>query len=414
MSGNQDMKSVIAILILYFVSSLTFARAGQELPAWDETNEAREYYLGGGLWPSGLLPSASQAATQSPATAEGQSQPVEDEKFVMGPPDPATLAKMVADAGSDAGNKKFYGPADAGTLAGGDMADASLQRVRENPDGTYTVPEEVVDEQAYEPLPPLEGELAKLYFSQAPTELLIDPQHLLTEQKSNDIMRFLEFQAEESKIRIYVMVIGENQKLPEGVDLHALHQKWFDDSPVVLMLYYRERPEMTELVFNDSIRNSLPETVFERIRQTTLRQGSVTDLAPDQVEKMTIELSIQLYWMGRLMEQEKETGKGIASTGKASEMAPSSDAPEFLREYAPGIFLDESGKVFSIILTGIFILGGLAALGCIGWILMWWRTREGLSGEPLLFPEFRIDRRLGGEFCGGSFVSMSFDMNESL
>ena len=50
--------------------------------------------------------------------------------------------------------------------------------------------------------------------------------------------------------------------------------------------------------------------------------------------------------------------------------------------------------------------------GLIGWVVMWWRGRESLSGEPLLFPEFRLPRRLGGEYCGGGFVGMSFELNE--
>jgi hypothetical protein len=291
-------------------------------------------------------------------------------------------------------------------------SDPSLQRIRENPDGTFTVPEEIIEEVAYEPLPPLEGELADLYFAHAPVEFLIDPQRLLTEQKSNDIMRFLEFHADESKIRIYVMAIGENQKIPDDVNIEALHQKWFSDSPAVLMLYFREKPELTQLVFNGSIRNSLPKSVFDRILQNCLREGAVADLAPDQVEKMSIELSIQLYWLSRLMEQENKNDPSLAAASTVHEMIASPDAPELLREYAPGIFIDESGKTLSVILTFVFVLGGLAVIGCVAWIVMWWRGRENVSGEPLLFPDFRIARRLGGEYCGGGFVSMSFELNE--
>lgn len=335
----------------------------------------------------------------------------------VGPPSPEDLAVLAGVTTAEnpaitAAEKKFYGPMDAdGSVV---VVDASLQRVRENPDGTFSVPEEVVDEQAYEPLPPLEGELADLYFAHPPVELLIDPQHLLTEQKSNDIMRFLEFHDEESKIRIYVMAIGENQKIPEGIDLHALHEKWFGDSPAVLMLYYREQPQKTELIFNESIQSSLPKTVFDRILENTLREGGVAQLAPDQVEKMTIELSIQLYWLSRLMEKEKDGDSGIASTTPIPEMMASHDAPELLREYAPSLFLDDSGKILSVILTVVFLLGGLAAAGCVAWIVLWWRKREALSGEPLLFPELQITRRLGGEFCGGNFVSMSFNLDESM
>ncbi len=398
------MKRFTALLLLaLFPFGALLARV--DMPAWDSAGESGEYFLGGGLWPKSLIPDAAVAAAQT-GESTGAAVAAVDLEFI-GPPAPGVA---LASAPSAPGPTQFYGPAPGTEESAG--GDPSLQRVRENPDGTFTVPEEIVEEEAYEPLPPLEGELADLYFAHAPVEFLIDPQRLLTEQKSNDIMRFLEFHADESKIRIYVMAIGENQKVPSDVDIEALHQKWFSDSPAVLMLYYREQPQQTQLVFNESIRSSLPKSVFDRILQNCLREGSVADLAPDQVEKMAIELSIQLYWLGRLMEQENKEDSALAAASSVHEMMASPDAPELLREYAPGIFIDESGKMLSVILTFVFVLGGLCVVGCVAWIVMWWRGRENVSGEPLLFPEFRIARRLGGEFCGGGFISMSFELNE--
>ncbi len=397
------MKRSLAILLLASVACGSL-HARIELPEWDSAADAGSYSLGGGLWPERLIPGG---ASENRAVAET------DPDFV-GPPAPPLPSPDTGLAGTEApavpsSPGPFYGPV-AGTEEGPDL---SLQRVRENPDGTFTVPEEEVAEvEAYEPLPPLEGELADLYFAHAPVEFLIDPQRLLTEQKSNDIMRFLEFHSDESKIRIYIMSFGENQKIPADIDIQALHQKWFSDSPAVLMLYYREQPQLTELVFNESIRDSLPKSVFDRILQNCLREGAVADLAPDQVEKMAIELSIQLYWLSRLMEQEKDGGKALERASSIHELVASPDAPELLREYAPGIFIDENGKALTFVLAVVFILGGLAAVGCVAWVVMWWRGRENVSGEPLLFPEFRIAHRLGGEYCGGGFVSMSFELNE--
>lgn len=391
------MRRLLSLLIV--LSALTgAARAAVDLPEWGG-DSAADYSLGGALWPRALLPGDAPAGNEAlPETA--QAPPAEGVE-IFGPPAPVTGGTAPA---------RFYGP--EGLVEG--TSDPALQRVRENPDGTFTLPPEPVEEiDAYEPLPPLEGELADLYFTHAPIDYLIDPQRLLTEQKSNDIMRFLEFHADESKIRIFVMAIGEDQTLPEGVDLQALHREWFSDDPAVVMLYYRERPEKTELFFNDSIRDSLPPSVFDRIRQNCLREGAVADFAPDQVEKMAIELSIQLYWLSRLMEHEGKADPALVAASNVHEMIASPDAPELLREYAPGIFIDESGRMISLVLTVVFVLGGLAAVGCFGWILMWWRGRETVSGEPLLFPEFRIARRLGGEFSGGGFVGMSFHLNET-
>ena len=283
----------------------------------------------------------------------------------------------------------------------------------ENPDGTFVIPEEIVEEEAYEPLPPLEGELSDLYFTHAPVDFLIDPQRLLTEQKSNDIKRFLEFHSDESSFRIFVMAIGETQKIPDHIDIEALHKKWFSDEPTVLMLYYREQPQLTRLVFNESVRNSLPDSVFDRILQNTLREGGVTELAPDQVEKMAIELSIQLYWLSKLMEHENKDDQARAANSTIHELVASSDAPELLREYAPGIFIEDTSKVISLVFTLIVVIGGLALIGLIGWGILAWKGRENISGQPLLFPDFKISPRLGGEFSGGGFVGMSFELGDS-
>jgi hypothetical protein len=406
------MKRFTALTLAAAMPLGSVCAAGIDLPEWESTETPASYYLGGGLWPKSLIPDATAASAQPGAPAEGTGEgtlagglAVTDLDFV-GPPAPGRPLPGTTVAAT-AAPTQFFGPAgDTST------SDPSLQRVKENPDGTFDVPEEVVEVEAYEPLPPLEGDLADLYFAHAPVEYLVDPQRLLTEQKSNDIMRFLEFHADESKFRIYLMVIGDNQKVPEGTDIKALHQKWFSDEPTALMLYYREKPELTELVFNDPVRNSLPKSVFDRILQNCLREGAVAELAPDQVEKMAIELSIQLYWLSRLMEKENPEHQSLVAASSVHEMIASEDAPELLREYAPGIFIDETSKMLSFVLTFVVVLGGLALIGLIGWVVMWWRGRESLSGEPLLFPEFRLPRRLGGEYCGGGFVGMSFELNE--
>lgn len=386
------MKRSFSIALAVLIPFGALRAASLELPEWENAAAASTYHLGGELWPKTLLPGTAPAETPA---ADGATV-LASYEFV-GPPAPGAAKPP-----------QFYGPAEGGPM----VADASLQRVRENPDGTFTVPEEVVEAEVEEPLPPLEGELADLYFAHAPIDFLIDPQRLLTEQKSNDIMRFLEFHADESEFRVFAMVIGDTQTVPEGIDLQALHKQWFGDSPTVLMLYYRQKPERTELVFNESVRSALPKSVFDRILQNCLREGAVADLAPDQLEKMAIELSIQLYWLSRLMKSENKNDQSLDAASTVHELMASRDAPELLREYAPGIFIDESGKTLSVIVTFVFVLGALAVIGSIAWIAMWWRGRETVSGEPLLFPEFRISRRLGGEFCGGGFASMSFEFGE--
>ena len=358
-----------------------------EMPEWEEASAAAAYELGGGLWPTGIV-SGNETDQASPTS------PVADS----------------ADAPSPEQALQFYGP---GGVTGDEpiRADITEGEVPEgSPDG---VPELIVEAPAIEALPPIEGDLKDLYFAHAPVDFLVDPQRLLTEQKSNDIKRFLEFHSDESDFHIYVLVIGETQTIPEEIDLRELHREWFEDSSTVMMLYYREVPAQTQFVYNDKVRSALPKSVFDRIEQNTLREGGATDLAPDQVEKMAIELSIQLYWLSRLMEHEsKEDQERIAAT-PIHELAASEDAPELLREYAPGIFIEQSGlKLVSFLFTTLIVVGVILGMAGIGWLVMWWRAQDRFAGSPLIFPSYQVIPRLGGEYSGGGFVSMSFDIRE--
>ncbi|MEX2580588.1 MAG: hypothetical protein WD342_16135 [Verrucomicrobiales bacterium] len=376
------MRLFPTLLILTVAPGLVLA-AKVEMPAWSEASDAGSYHLGGGLWPGGLVPEAPEEETET----------------------------ELADAAKENAPAKFYGPQGA---VDGETPETELAATsRGGAEGEVGAVEEVIEEEPVpEPLPALEGDLADLYFEHPPIEFLLDPQRLLTEQKSNDIKRFLEFHSDEAEFNIYVMVLGETQTIPKDVNLRELHHEWFSENPTVLMVYYREQPEMTELVVNDSVRTSLPKSVFERIRQNCLREGAATDDAPDQVEKMAIELSIQLYWLGRLLEHENKDERERVAETSLQDLPASADAPELLREYAPGIFLSESKATVSLLVVGVVALGTLVVVGLTGWMIFWWRDRNNLAGRPLIFPNFEIVSRLGGEFSGGTYIGMSFDIGE--
>ncbi|MEM6279626.1 MAG: hypothetical protein AAF733_09115 [Verrucomicrobiota bacterium] len=377
------MKRPVSILLLIALPASVMALK-VDMPEWEDASESASYSLGGGLWPAGLI---------------------EGEEEEEAPP----TSPELADAPSSEEALKFYGP---GGLTSDEpiRADMNETAPQGSPDG---VPELIAETPAIETLPPIEGDLKDLYFAHPPVDFLVDPQRLLTEQKSNDIKRFLEFHSDESDFHIYVLVIGETQSVPEDVDLRELHREWFEDASTVMMIYHRENPAETEFVYNDRVRSALPSSVFDRIEQNTLREGGATDLAPDQVEKMAIELSIQLYWLSRLMDHEsKEEQERIAST-PVHELAASEDAPELLREYAPGIFIEESGiKLVSFLFTTLIVVGVILGMAGVGWLVMWWRSQDYVAGAPLIFPSYQIIPRLGGEFSGGGFVSMSFDIRD--
>jgi hypothetical protein len=377
---NREFLTAFSLILF----SAGIMAAESELPEWSDVADAETFTLGGGLWPIGLLPDGAAEALGDGAptmVAEGASTPSN--------PDGSPLT--------------FYGP----------LTSAGIEN-----SGVGNTAGEALDEPAQatplESLPRIEGELSNLYFGYPPVDYLIDPQRLLTEQKSNDIKRFLEFHSDESDFKIFVMVIGETQEIPESVDLEALHREWFPEQTTVLMVYHREHPDLTEFVYNESVRSSLSQSVFERIRQNCLREGAATEFAPDQVEKMAIELSIQLYWLGRLMNAEGAEAKALSEAESVYDLPASADAPELLREYAPSIFLQESSqRAISILITITVILACLVLAAVLVLIIIWLRNMDRIGGGPLIFPNWEPKPRLGGEFSGGGFISMSFDINDT-
>lgn len=400
------------ILLLVLTMPTHGMTASAELPEWEVTEDLATFTLGGVLWPSGSL-----AAGEAALLARRGGVPIPEEGAELAETTDGTTTVAATDAATETsteatpaqpGEPVFYGP--EGAVAATVLAALTPGESAEAAAAEQGNPELVAAPEIIEELPPLTGELGKRFFAHTPVDYLIDPQHLLTEQKSNDIQRFLEFHSDEAEFDIFVMVLGEKQKIPDDVDLKALHKKWFGDQPALLMVYYREHPDLTELVVNEDITAALPATVMAQVRENILREGSATDHAPDQVEKMAIELSIQLYWVGRLLEQESKEGLELAATGSAREMSASDDAPEVLREYAPQFFLASPTKAIPYLFLAVLIVIAFAGGGMLWAAWRWWQDRERIGGRALLFPHFQITPRLGGEFSGGAFVGMSFDL----
>lgn len=392
------MKVRLAIGILLLLPGLCLG-ASVDMPEWNEAGEAEEYRLGGGLWPSGLLPEGAEEDAGSEGSVNG------DLTFI-GPEDSV--------AAGDGDPYESTAGSGAGAIPG--LADDTVPEA-----GPDAIAEAVPDAEAVESLPPIEGELRNWYFEVAPSDFLVDPQRLLTEQKSNDLRRFLQYHSEESKFHIYVMVFGQNQEIPDDIDLESLHGEWFGENPAVLMSYHYEDPENFALVYNASVREIFEPEVFERIRQNCLREGTSTENAPDQVEEMAVELSLQLYWMTRLLERQlSESGEHEPGTAVALATKSGVDVPELLREDAPDLFATTSGmskeEWLSLasrwgIVLGV-LLAAFLAMALITRLAAWWSQREATVGKPLVFPDIEIPPRLGGEFSGGAFVSMSFDISE--
>ncbi len=447
------MKLFRYLVIFSLLPGLAVAAPKVDLPEWKSGADSDNYYLGGGLWPKGLIADNPENPIAKPDSllAEG----VESTQKTRGPKDAVITEKGIAatsvsnpDAGEGAASKEpvFYGPEQSGNLISPDAIEdttyvppqqlqaeaAAAQNGQLSTSNQLQIPgtpEPLPEESIVHQLPPIEGELANEFFAHAPVDFLVDPQRLLTEQKSNDLRRFLEFHADEAEFHIYAFVLGESQKVPSNINLEELHNEWFGENPTVLIVYHQEKPQTTKFVYNEGIQKLLPKSVFDRIAQNVLREGGSTEDGSDQIEKMSLELSIQLYWLARLAERQLELKEKEAAMAAAKgEAAKNEDAPavesaavvEALRENdksSPVVIIEssqgEKRVPFRIVLTILAGTVALMLLVTIGWLALWWWRRDSINGKPMLFPDCEVAHRLGGTYSGGGFVGMSFEVGDN-
>ncbi|MCP5549696.1 MAG: hypothetical protein H7A53_02195 [Akkermansiaceae bacterium] len=363
------------------VLAISAAHAEIELPSWSGGPGEEKTVLGGGLFPG--------FGEGAPALADTPAKP--------GPPGPGEGTGAPPPQLTQPGQ-----PVDAVAVArpeDGVVQPGSLA-LRLPAPVIGPLPVEIADD-----LPPITGELKDEYFSLRPVEYLVDPQQLITEQKANDVLRFLEYHAEEAEFDIYLMIFGGGQDLPEGVSLAERHRAWFGDEPAVLVAYFMGKPELTRLEYNGKVRASLPEAVFEKIFQSCVREAQVADSAADQVERLAIELSIRLYWMAKLFERQS-AGERIADTHE--ELSTPAWEPVILEAPEPALAAMAARLAEW---PWAWIGGALAVFLTAGGVAFWLWWRDGLGAKPVLFPDRAgLPSRLGGAFSGGSYVGISFDI----
>ncbi len=398
------MKSPAPICLLALVlSSIPALVAGVELPKW-EGGESSGYTLGGGLWPAGAVgdPGEIEMALSAQDSGGTTSEPVD---VSPGAPPP-----ILSNPGGARDLIAVSRPAGSGENAPEVVSLKPVVGLRVP--SPMLMPLRIEEVYAHE-LPPVEGDLRQRYFGARPETHLVDPQHLLTEQKSHDVQRFLEYHADEAEFDICLMLFGGTQEVPADVSLQRVHDQWFGAEPVVTVAYFLEHPERSQVIYGETVRGRLAAAVFEQIFQSCVREAQVAETAYDQVERFAIELSIRLYWLAKLIERQA-AGETIASTHEEL------SRPEWQEMATPGQSTaaresrDSRTDVVGEKLRALPWLGlGLGAAflsGLLGTGWWWWR-RDSLAAKPVLFPDLEMPSRLGGTYSGGGYVGISFEVS---
>lgn len=383
--------------------SMMALAAGLELPKW-EGSESSGYTLGGGLWPAGAVGGSGEIEM---ATTTGDDGGATGDPVDVSPGAPPPILR-------NSGGARDLIAVSRPSGAGGNSPEVvSLKPVVGlRVPSPMLMPLRIEEVYAHE-LPPVEGGLRQSYFGNRPETHLVDPQHLLTEQKSHDVQRFLEYHADEAEFDICLILFGGTQEIPEGITLQQVHDQWFGAEPVVTVAYFLEHPERSQVVYGQTVRERLASAVFEQIYHSCVREAQVAETAYDQVERFAIELSIRLYWLAKLIERQA-AGETIASTHEEL------SRPEWQEMAVPGqaSATGESGasradmvgaKLRALPWLGLG-LGAAFLSGLLGSGWWWWR-RDSLAAKPVLFPDLEMPSRLGGTYSGGGYVGISFELS---
>ena len=387
------------------------------LPVWryyEAEEDTAGYYPGGGLWPEGTLPKKGGIAHVVKA----------DEEFRK-----ARLWRKYPSLEPKEGGEEVQVP---------------IPKVRYLASETDEIlPELPSHESVAEELPELTAAEIDELIGQKPEQMLIDPQGLINGQRANDIMRFLEFHSEQAKFQIYALVLGENQQLPESVNLDQVHEDWFAETKTALLIYHQNAPLKTRVILGQKISVQVePGFVYSLIENSIAGRMESEDSA-DQLEKIAIELSIQLFGLESHLNRPKTPVKVEEAPLVAAEFGPqnqpieaATEPTEFLFplttpiepiafEQDPklakwsnawasvaGFFKTniENGRFVKWIVTCSCIVLGLA----VCWLFWNFLARRRAEHQPSYhFPACTPQQRLGGQYCGGTFIEMSFNLDDS-
>lgn len=223
-----------------------------------------------------------------------------------------------------------------------------------------------------------------------PREYLIDPDQFVPEIQHHDMMRLLEFHAQDARIKLYVLMIDHDQKLPEGAELDKIASGSLLHADACLLVYPLGEPWRTRLFVSSTIHNQISTDFLRETIQACLQESLQTSNVHDQLRLYTIQLSTRLFWLQRAL-------KASPQSKPASGQALAELSPQVKATAVPS----SSSFNFSGIMT--WSTASLALLGLAGFSVRRLRQHLRLKRQRCVWmlPEPETVPRLGGAFTGG-------------
>lgn len=243
------------------------------------------------------------------------------------------------------------------------------------------------------PFQKIEAAWVDKYFAKKPTHFLIDPQGFVSSQQRKNLDKILNNHAADSAIDLYVCIFGQNQKLPaEGKHNDFVKRHFTDGKPVVILYYYYDHPNRTEMVLSPVLSKVVSTSEQQRSVQSSLMRATRVNGSFEQLEEFLIQFSVRTYWMERMLEESK-IGAEVAVAVEKPEVAPVLKQSMNPLEMIPEKYRQPAMEV-GIGLGSFVILCGL---------FYWIRSRARHK-----FPEFEVEARLGGSHAAGIGAVVNF------
>lgn len=220
-----------------------------------------------------------------------------------------------------------------------------------------------------------------------PQEYLIDPDLLVPEMQNHNMMRFLEFHARDARIKLHVLILAHDSRLPQKTELGNLASGSLGQTDACLLVYPLGEPWRARLFVSKSVHDQTSTEFLSETIQACLHEALQASDVHDQLHRYAVHLSTRLFWLQKAL--------GADPQAKAAQ-------DRSLAEFTPEVKATASSHA-SVLSMLIWVSGGLVVLGIAAFtgrlIGRYLRLRR--QNRVWILPEPETVPRLGGAFTGG-------------
>lgn len=229
-------------------------------------------------------------------------------------------------------------------------------------------------------------------------EYLIDPQNLVPEVERGDLERLLAFHASDARIRLYILVLDADQKLPEGADPALFVRGALSRQASCLAVYPLGEPWRARVFLSHSVHQAAAQDMLLDMAADCIRDSQQADDPEEQLQRYAIRLCTRLYWLQNTLPQLGSPPLATVSGRPLREVSAENTSG------AAGSRLHDFG-----LLAGL-LAGGLVAILLLAQGRRVWRSRRhaSTSGSVWMLPEPEVVPRLGGAFSAGAGAVLSY------